>query len=85
VTSALSNALDVVGEAICEVPPDNVVAYGDALIRLAEDQRLWERKRAACETLREQFFDRDRSWGAALRRGIDHAVSKLIRQGNLAR
>ncbi|QNN24887.1 glycosyltransferase family 4 protein [Planctomycetales bacterium ZRK34] len=82
-TSALSNALDVVGEAVCEVPPDNIAAYGDELIRLAEEPDYWQRKRDACETLRMQFFDRDRSWGAALRGGLEHVMTELARRGKL--
>jgi len=68
VTSRLSNAIDLVGDAVVEVPPNDVAAYRDALITLAHDPAVYERKRAATELVRAQFYDRDRSWGAAVRR-----------------
>jgi glycosyltransferase involved in cell wall biosynthesis len=71
VTSSVCPALDYVREAVAEVPPDDVVSYSRAVLRLCDDPKYYEARRVACATLREQFFDPARSWGAALRRILE--------------
>ena len=66
VTSRLSNALDVLGEAAVEVPPDDIDAYERAIVRLADDSELYEQKCAACRPVQAQFYDQGRAWGTAL-------------------
>jgi len=70
VTTVLSNAVELLGEAVVEVPPGDILAYADAIYRLASDPKLLDRKRRACEAVREQFFDPNRSWGATLKRAL---------------
>jgi glycosyltransferase involved in cell wall biosynthesis len=67
VTSIHSNALDVLQDAAIEVPSGDVRAYGGALLRLADDRSFYERACHACGAVQAQFYDRQRSWGAALR------------------
>jgi glycogen synthase len=70
VTTVLSNAVDLLGEAAVEVPPGDIQAYADAIYRLAGDPKLLDRKRRACQAVREQFFDPNRSWGATLKQAL---------------
>jgi len=70
VTSRLSNVLELLGPAVVEVPPDDVTAYGDAIIRLSQDVRFYEEKLRACAAVQGQFYDPERSWQAALRRAL---------------
>ncbi len=67
VTSAVCPAIDYVRSAVVEVPPNDVAAYGNALINLYKNHDLYEQKRLACIKLQEQFYDVDRSWGAKLK------------------
>jgi glycogen synthase len=67
VTSAVCPAISYVRSAVIEVPPNDINAYGDALIDLYSNRLLYEQKRIACLKLQEQFYDADRSWGAKLK------------------
>lgn len=67
VTSAVCPAISYVRSAAIEVPPNDVTAYGDALINLYKNQSLYEQKHLACLKLQEQFYDVNRSWGAFLK------------------
>lgn len=67
VTSAVCPALSYVRDAVVEVPPDDVKAYGDALLKLYSNLEFYEEKRQACLRAQEQFYDITKSWGAALK------------------
>ncbi len=67
VTSAVCPALSYVRDAVVEVPPNDVQAYGDALLALYSDRQLYEQKRQACVIAQEQFYDNTKSWGSALK------------------
>lgn len=67
ITSAVCPALSYVRDAVMEVPPDDITAYGDAILKLCDDKALYEEKRANCRKLQEQFYDPARSWGEALK------------------
>ncbi len=66
VTSSVCPALDYVQTAVVEVPPNDVKAYGDALLQLCDDRNFYEQKRRNCLSLQAQFYDPARSWNAAL-------------------
>jgi len=66
VTSAVCPALLYVQAAVVEVPPNDVEAYGDALLKLCDDRDFYEQKRRNGLNLQAQFYDPARSWGAAL-------------------
>jgi len=68
ITSSVCPALDYVREAVLEVPPDDIPAYLDAVIKLSSCRKLYLEKQIGCKNLQEQFYDPDRSWGAALLR-----------------
>lgn len=70
ITSSVCPALGRVRDAVVEVPPDDVKAYGDAILRLCDDPALYAAKRTACATVAEQFYDVGSGWGAALRRAL---------------
>lgn len=67
ITSAVCPALSYVRDAVVEVPPDDVKAYGDALIKLCDDQKFYEQKQRNCLGLQQQFYDTSHSWGTALK------------------
>lgn len=67
VTSAVCPALSYVREAVVEVPPDNIEAYGNALLKLYSDKLFYQQKQQACSVLQKQFYDTTKSWGTALK------------------
>ncbi|MEW6493558.1 MAG: glycosyltransferase family 4 protein [Cyanobacteriota bacterium] len=67
VTSAVCPALSYVRDAVVEVPPDDVMEYSEALLKLCDDRQFYEQKRQSCHGLQEQFYDNSKSWGAALK------------------
>lgn len=73
VTSSICPALDQVQSAAIEVPPDDVRAYGDALLALSRDEHRYEALRSACCSIRSPFFDPEHSW----RRTLIRVVSDL--------
>lgn len=68
ITSSVCPALEYVREAVVEVPPNDVRAYGDAILKLRDDAALYQAKRQGCTTVQAQFYDADRGWGAAVKR-----------------
>lgn len=66
VTSSVCPAVRYVGEAVVAVPPDDVAAYSRAILRLADDREFYGRCHAQCQQVKNQFFDAQRGWGAAL-------------------
>jgi glycogen synthase len=71
ITSPMCPAIEYVREACVEVPADDVKAYGDAILKLAEDRGFYERKREKCEAAGAQFYEPQRSWGATFRRVLE--------------
>lgn len=57
ITSRLSNALDVLTEAIVEAQPDDVQSYVKAIEKLMSDKTYYEKTCNACKALREPFLD----------------------------
>lgn len=74
VTSPLTNCRDVLGPAVLEVPPENIDAYCAAILQLASDRQLYDAQCRAGIPLREQFFDPQRSWGAALNQALTQVL-----------
>ena len=66
VTSCLCHALDLLADAIVEVPPEDLDAYAAAIHRLADDADLYETKRCACAGVCMPFVDEGQSWGGKL-------------------
>jgi glycogen synthase len=67
ITSAVCPALTYIRDAAIEVPPNDVRAYREAVVKLATDRHLYEEKRLACKLLEGQFCNANNSWGAKLR------------------
>jgi glycosyltransferase involved in cell wall biosynthesis len=63
ITSSVCPALDYVKGAVVEVPPDNVEAYANAILKLRDNPALYEQKVAACKAAQPQFYDPRKSWG----------------------
>ena len=66
ITSRVSNALAILGDAIAVAQPDDIASYAEAVRTIAEDPVRYERLRAACPAAATQFLDRGRSYTAAL-------------------
>ncbi|MDX2244015.1 MAG: glycosyltransferase family 4 protein [Leptolyngbyaceae cyanobacterium bins.302] len=67
ITSSICPALSYVHEAVVEVPPDDIQAYSDAILKLQGDRAFYEEKQRSCKRLQEQFYSAGRSWGEALK------------------
>ena len=70
ITSSVCPALNYVRDAVLEVPPNDVTAYQDAILKLKDDPALYEQKRTASLSLREQFYDVSKGWSATLTRAL---------------
>ena len=70
ITSDVCPALDYVEDAVVRVPPDDVEAYQQAIVRLFEDPKLYDEKRRACLALQSQFYDPSKGWAAGLRQAL---------------
>jgi glycosyltransferase involved in cell wall biosynthesis len=68
ITSSVCPALDYVRGAVVEVPPDDVTAYGDAIMRLCDDEEFYRACCRSCAAAQAQFYDEGRSFAAALRK-----------------
>jgi glycosyltransferase involved in cell wall biosynthesis len=73
ITSSVCPALEYVRDAVMEVPPDNTVAYGDAILKLSLDPTLYEAKRMASAQVRKQFYDPTRGWAAS----VESVITRL--------
>lgn len=67
VTSAACPALSAVREAVVEVPPNDTVAYAEALVTLMGDRAFYQQKQQACLKLQDRFYDPKRGWAARLK------------------
>jgi glycosyltransferase involved in cell wall biosynthesis len=67
VASAVCPALSYVESAVVEVPPDDLTAYGDALLKLCDDRDFYKQKQQGCIGVQEQFYDNSLGWAAALK------------------
>ncbi len=66
ITSAVCPALDYVRDAVVEVAVDDVQGYGDAILRLCDEEAFYKDRRRGCVAAQAQFYDVGRGWGAAL-------------------
>lgn len=74
ITSSLSNALDVLGQAIIEAQPDSVDSYVYTINQLMLNQSLFEDKQLACSNLREQFLNAEQGLANVLQHTLDPTV-----------
>jgi glycosyltransferase involved in cell wall biosynthesis len=68
ITSSVCPALEYVRDAVVEVPVDDVAAYGDAILRLCDEEAFYQARCRGCRDAQAQFYDVSRSWGAAVKR-----------------
>ena len=66
--------------AVVTVPPDDTRAYGDAILKMAEDARSYRERCLACRHVEDLFFDRSRSWRTAFERAL--SALGLIQQSD---
>jgi glycogen(starch) synthase len=67
ITSSVCPAIHYVREAVVEVPPDDIQAYGDAILNLFKNKDLYDIKYKSCIELQNQFYDLSKGWGAKLK------------------
>ena len=70
VSSRVTPAIDVLGDAFVVAQPDDVESYVAAIRRLAEDRAEYSRRAAACAAVQQQFLDPENGLRAALARAI---------------
>jgi glycogen(starch) synthase len=70
VSSSVTPAIDVLGDAFVAAQPDDVESYVAAIRRLAEDGTEYARRAAACTVVQQQFLDPENGLRAALARAI---------------
>jgi len=70
VTSKLSNALDVLGDAIVKAEPENINSYVKAIQSLVDNKQLYLKKQKACIPLKTQFFDETEGLTAVMQKTI---------------
>lgn len=75
VTSPVCPALSIVRDAAVEVMPDDVDDYFNAILKLATDKDLYQKKQKNAVALRKQFFTYSRSWEAQ----VEDIVRKICR------
>jgi glycosyltransferase involved in cell wall biosynthesis len=74
ITSSVCPALEYVKEAVVEVPPDDAMAYAQAILHLQQDGEFYQTKRQGCAA-GAIFHDPARGWKAALAAAIQHTHS----------
>jgi len=70
VSSGVTAAIDVLGDAFVAAQPDDVESYVAAIRRLAEDRAEYDRRAAACVAAQHQFLDPENGLRVALARAI---------------
>ena len=80
-TSRISNAVPVLGDAMMEAIPQDPASYVEQIERFARDPAVRLRLRQATITARAQFLDRNRSYAAAMDALIGHLTGQ--RQSDL--
>jgi glycosyltransferase involved in cell wall biosynthesis len=66
VTSQVAPAIEYLGQAAIEVPPDDVPAYKAAITSLADDAQLYDQKARGCALAAGMFLDESNSWSRAM-------------------
>jgi len=67
IASRACTDLELFGEAVWPVDPDDTPGYLEAVLHLCDNRAAYERARQCCLERRELFFERQQTWGAALR------------------
>jgi glycosyltransferase involved in cell wall biosynthesis len=71
ITSDVCPALKYVRDAVFEVPVDDVNGYLSAILKLADNQELYDLKLSGCRQHQYQFYDPSRGWAAALEKALE--------------
>jgi glycosyltransferase involved in cell wall biosynthesis len=66
ITSDVCPALEYVRDAVVEVKADDVQGYGDAILRLCDDEAFYQARCRGCRAAQPPFYDVARGWGATL-------------------
>jgi glycogen(starch) synthase len=74
ITNPVVPALEVLKLACIEAKTDDIGSYATEIVKLAESPSLYDQLAAACRPLRQQFFDRSRSFQAALGAAIRNSL-----------
>ena len=74
VATTVCNAIDVFPTSVITVNCGDLPAIVTAVKRFASDKQYYELIRGSCAAETEQFYDREKSWGAALSRALDMAL-----------
>lgn len=70
ITSSICPALSYVRDAVVEVAPDDVHAYGNAILKLQSDRAFYAEKQRSCRRSQEQFYSLEKSWTEAVKTAL---------------
>lgn len=76
VATVVCPAIDVLPRSVIAVKCGDPLEMASAIRRFASDKNYYESIRGNCAAESEQFYDRDKSWGAALGRALDLALKQ---------
>lgn len=71
VTNPVVPALEVLREACVEAKTNDVDSHLEAVLKIATDAQLYNRKCAACSDYQAQFYDRNSGLNAVLKRALE--------------
>lgn len=75
VASIVCNANEVFPNSVIEVQPGDIAQMTAVLVRLATDEAYYNVVRSHCQLESVPFYDESQSWGAAVKRAIQHALA----------
>ncbi|MCU0545759.1 MAG: glycosyltransferase family 4 protein [Oscillatoriaceae cyanobacterium Prado104] len=83
ITSAVCPAVSHQQGMLVEVPPDDVTAYGDAILKLCDDREFYEQKRQYPQQSIDRFYDVSNGWGGALKSILVSQKTNVYSENNL--
>jgi glycogen synthase len=75
IANDVSNAFDVMGEAMIRANTDDPESFAAAIVRLITEPGLYAKLRAQCATVSRQFIDRKNGYDVGFGRFIDYIQS----------
>ena len=69
-------ATDVFKKSVVRLPAGDIIAMKEAVLLLSTDLYFYENKQRHCREEGEPFYDKDKSWEAALNTALQHTLGK---------
>ncbi len=75
ICSSVCHAKDLLGDAIIEIPPGDIVGFADAIEKLYRSEEQYSDMVQECHLVGEKFYDRSYGWGNALAHALDDCLN----------